>query len=179
MSSPMRRAIALAVLAVTASIAGVPAHAAPETPDVCAGKGQGAEQVAMAWQEALMRNDADAIAVLYAQDARLVSSDPTAPLHAGRKAIRDYYADLVERHPRAAHLDRVTLTGCERVIETGTVTFRVTGRRKGTRMLVGGKFSATYALREGAWQIVSHALETQPLAYERVLPGWSETFGRH
>jgi len=46
---------------------------------------------------------------------------------------------------------------------------------KGTRMLIGGRFSATYAMRDGPWRIVSHSLETLPLAYAQALPAHSDT----
>ena len=50
-----------------------------------------------------MRNDADIIAALYAEDAVLMPSyRADAPL-LGRKAIRDYFAGLFARHPRAAN----------------------------------------------------------------------------
>ena len=65
--------------------------------------------------------------------------------------------------------------GATLVTDAGTVTFRVTGNRKGTRMLIGGQFSATYAMRDGAWRIVSHSLETLPLAYAQTLPAHSDT----
>ena len=171
------RDLAVCLLAVTATAGSDPARAAPEAPPLCANTTiAGADEIARAWQAALMRNDADVIAALYAEDAVLMPSDRAdAPL-SGRKAIRDYYAGLAARHPRSANVVRSVRTGCDRVTETGLATFRVIGRRKGTRMLIGGHFSATYAMRDGAWWIFSHTLETLPLGYARALPGHSETF---
>ena len=42
-------------------------------------------------------------------------------------------------------------------------------------MLIGGRFSATYAMRDGAWRIMSHSLETLPLAYAQTMPAHSDT----
>ncbi len=171
-----RDGIAVCLLGMAALAGGAAANPAAGPSPACAASAAApaAEHLARAWTTALESNDAAAIAALYAEDAVLIPSDAQKPL-SGRQAIRDYYVALVARHPRAARVDREVRTGCELVTDAGTVTFRVTGNRKGTRMLIGGRFSATYAMRDGAWRIVSHSLETLPLAYAQTLPAHSDT----
>src|SRR6478672_5631427 len=171
-----RDGIAACLLGMAALAGGAAANPAAEPSPACAASAAApaAEHLARAWTAALESNDAAAIAALYAEDAVVIPSDTPGPL-SGWQAIRDFYVALVARHPRAARMDRVVQTGCEIVIDAGTVTFRVTGKRKGTRMLIGGRFSATYAMRDGAWRIVSHSLETLPLAYAQALPAHTDT----
>jgi hypothetical protein len=42
------------------------------------------------------------------------------------------------------------------------IVYRVTGKRKGTRMLLGGHYMTQYRFEDGAWRISRHLLGARP-----------------
>ena len=119
------------------------------------------------WTAALASGDADRVAGLYAEDATLIAGEGRAAI-VGRATIRDYYAQLLTRHPEGVIRSRDAAVaakgGCDTAADSGTYHLRVTGRRMGTRMLLGGRFAVSYERREGAWQIARHVLSQMPRA---------------
>jgi uncharacterized protein (TIGR02246 family) len=107
------------------------------------------------WNLALASGNADAVARLYAEDAVLRVA-PGAPPLVGRAAIRAYFADLLARHPQGSQTMRSIAVSCNAASDTGTYVYRLTGRRKGTRMLIIGRYSTFYEYRGGDWLIVRH-----------------------
>ncbi len=49
---------------------------------------------------------------------------------------------------------RSIMLGCNTASEMGTYTYRLTGRRKGTREAIIGRYSTFYEFRHGQWLIV-------------------------
>ena len=130
------------------------------------------------WSAALAVGAPDEIAALYAEDAVLV------PVlwqrrYVGREEITGYFAQLAAKHPQATVTQRSIVIGCDSATDTGAYVFRVTGERKGTRMLVGGRYRADYERRGGRWLIVHHHISgmyrplssTDELRADRALGG--------
>jgi uncharacterized protein (TIGR02246 family) len=109
------------------------------------------------WNAALAIGDPAGVAKLYADDA-VLQADPSLRSRVGREAIAAYYAEFLQRHPRGAVTERVISIDCGTAADTGMFVYRVTGRRKGTRMLIGGSYALEYAYRDGDWLIVRHKL---------------------
>jgi uncharacterized protein (TIGR02246 family) len=107
------------------------------------------------WNAALATGEPAKVAALYAENAVLMPA-LSERVYVGRAQIRDYYAEFLGLHPQAAVQMRATLLGCNTASDAGAFVYRVTGRRKGTRMLIGGRFSAAYEFRDGDWRIVHH-----------------------
>jgi hypothetical protein len=101
------------------------------------------------------------MASFYAEDASLVATKDGAPLK-GRQAIRIYYGDLLPRHPDPRIVSRNITTGCNSASVSGVVFYRITGKRKGTRMLLGGRYKVDFAFRNNTWLIVSQSLAADP-----------------
>jgi uncharacterized protein (TIGR02246 family) len=107
------------------------------------------------WNAALAAGDADAVARLYTEDARLHITASTAPI-VGRAAIRAYFAGFLTRHPQGTLRMRSITVGCNSAFDAGTYVYRITGRRKGTRMLIVGRYTTHYEYRDGHWLIAHH-----------------------
>ena len=72
--------------------------------------------------------------------------------------------ELLQRHPQASVMSRTLETGCNVATESGVIVYRVTGKRKGTRMLLGGRYVTQYRFEDGAWRIGRHILDVRPIA---------------
>ena len=107
------------------------------------------------WNAALASGNPDAVARLYAENAVLRVS-PQSPPIIGRAAIRDYFARFLARHPQGTLTMRSISVSCNAASDTGTYTYRLTGKRKGTRMVLTGRYSTFYEHRNGDWLIVRH-----------------------
>jgi uncharacterized protein (TIGR02246 family) len=107
------------------------------------------------WEAALATGNADEVAKLYAENAVLLPAVSQRPL-VGRHRIRAHFAQFLLKHPRASVLRRAISVTCATAVDVGTYVYRVTGRRKGTRMLIGGVYALRYAFDGGDWRIVSH-----------------------
>jgi uncharacterized protein (TIGR02246 family) len=107
------------------------------------------------WNAALATGDPDAVAALYADNAVLLPALSDRPI-VGRDHIRAHFAQFLALHPQAAVTTRVVDTDCATAVDSGAFVFRVTGRRKGTRMLISGRYAIRYEFRDGDWHIISH-----------------------
>lgn len=107
------------------------------------------------WNAALASGDPDAVAKLYADNAVLLPALSDRPL-VGREQIRGHLAQFLARHPQASVTKRTISIDCTTAVDAGTYVYRVTGRRKGTRMLIGGRYAIRHEFRNGDWRIVSH-----------------------
>jgi uncharacterized protein (TIGR02246 family) len=113
------------------------------------------------WNHALATGNPDAVARFYAEDAVLQVSPSVAPL-VGRAAIRAYIAGILPRHPQGTLSSRSISVRCNAASDTGTYVYRLTGKRKGTRMLLAGRYSTFYEYRDGDWLIVRHHHQPSP-----------------
>jgi uncharacterized protein (TIGR02246 family) len=155
--APGYRGAGRAGLALAMALAALPAAAQMGAP--CASAS--AEQIAHLndrWNATLAAGRPGDVEALYADDAVLVTAADAAP-RIGRASIRAHLAEFRTRHPHLAIAMRSVTVGCNVAAVDGTSTFRVTGRRKGTRMFVGGRTSTRYEHRDGAWLIVRQELE--------------------
>ncbi|MFA5955299.1 SgcJ/EcaC family oxidoreductase [Hyphomicrobium sp.] len=109
------------------------------------------------WNAAVASGSAGRLADFYAEDATLITAKGAQPL-VGKKAIRNYYTGLLARHPQPAVVSMSVTPGCNTAVVNGFILYRVTGQRKGTRDLLGGRFVAEFALQNGAWRIARHTL---------------------
>jgi uncharacterized protein (TIGR02246 family) len=116
------------------------------------------------WQAAIAAGNADAIAAHYAHDAVLMPAMSQDVL-TGQAAIRAYFAEFAGRHPVPVATSSTIMTGCGMASDVGTMNYRVTGQRKGTRMLVGGRSSTVFVARDGRWLIAQQSLALLPQAY--------------
>lgn len=145
-----------------AALVSQPAHAAsapqcaPLTPTEAAG-------LFDRWNTALTESNVMELAGLYSDHAELVTEGEGEP-HRGRQAILAYYEGLLQRHPQASVMSRTLETGCNVATESGVIVYRVTGKRKGTRMLLGGRYVTQYRFEDGAWRIGRHILDVRPIA---------------
>ncbi|MBS0251669.1 MAG: SgcJ/EcaC family oxidoreductase [Proteobacteria bacterium] len=109
------------------------------------------------WNSAVAAGSADELANFYADDATLIPAKASEPL-VGKDAIRNFYAGLLARHPQPVVVKMSVTPGCNSAVASGFILYRVTGVRKGTRDLLGGQFTAEFALQNGNWRIVKHTL---------------------
>lgn len=116
------------------------------------------------WNTALTESNRMQLAGLYTDHAELVANGEGDVPHRGRGAILAYYESLLLRHPQASVTARTFETGCNVATETGEIVYRVTGKRKGTRMLLGGRYMTRYRFEDGAWRIERHVLGARPIA---------------
>lgn len=140
----------LALLVLTAF--GSPAWA--QSPVGCAPVSK--EQIAAlteTWNAAVASGDPEAVAKLYADDAVVLPMLSMEP-RTGRPAIKAYFDQYVKRHPQGGVNMRAIMLGCNTASDIGTYVYRLTGRRKGTREAIGGRYSTTYEFRSGQWLIV-------------------------
>jgi uncharacterized protein (TIGR02246 family) len=107
------------------------------------------------WNAALATGNADAVARLYADDAVLLSALSDRVV-VGRDQIRTHFSQFLALHPQASVTTRAIDTDCATAVDSGTYVYRVTGRRKGTRMLISGRYAIRYEFRKGDWHIISH-----------------------
>jgi uncharacterized protein (TIGR02246 family) len=150
---------------VTLSCLALPLPATAEPTSACAT----ASQAVIARQfdrrnHALATGNPDAVARFYAEDAVLQVSPSVAPL-VGRAAIRAHIAGILPRHPQGTLSRRSITVGCNAASDTGTYVYRLTGKRKGTRMLLAGRYSTFYEYRNGDWLIVRHHHQPFPSPY--------------
>ncbi|MET0430875.1 MAG: DUF4440 domain-containing protein [Hyphomicrobium sp.] len=109
------------------------------------------------WRAAFTGGDPEQLSGLYADDAILIATKDGKP-YKGRDAIRSYFKGLLVRRatmsirPSSLHAD------CGTASIAGPVVYRITGERKGTRLLLGGRYQADFAVIGGEWKIVRHSL---------------------
>jgi uncharacterized protein (TIGR02246 family) len=156
------RLFALAVLAASGS----PAWA--QSPAACAPVSK--EQIAALtdqWNAAVASGDPDAVARLYADDAVVLPMLSMEP-RMGRPAIKAYFDQYVKRHPQGGVNMRAIMLGCNTASDIGTYVYRLTGRRKGTREAIGGRYSTSYELRSGQWLIVQQQTTAMNVGEKRL-----------
>lgn len=107
------------------------------------------------WNHAVATGNPDAVVELYAENAVLRVAGQPAPI-IGRPAIRAYFTEFLARRPQGALSMRSISVSCNAASDTGAYVYRLTGRRKGTRMLITGRYSTFYEYRDGDWLIVRH-----------------------
>jgi uncharacterized protein (TIGR02246 family) len=113
------------------------------------------------WKAGLASGNADKMASFYTDDAVIVPTKNATPIK-GRDAIRAYYADLLARHPQPRFISTKISTGCGTATVRGAVIYRITGKRKGTRMLLGGHYKVNFVFHKKVWQITDQALAADP-----------------
>ncbi len=113
------------------------------------------------WQRHAGHADVDRLASLYGDDAVLTTAMPGEAFR-GRDAIGNHLRGLLARHPMGSVVESMVIVGCDRALSSGRILLRVTGARKGTRMLLAGRFELKLAARDGRWQIIRHDLVLDP-----------------
>jgi uncharacterized protein (TIGR02246 family) len=122
------------------------------------------------WNAALASSNVSQLVDLYGDEAVLVAQPGDKP-YSGKLAISDYYKDLLHRHPQASVISRTIDYGCNYATDSGIVVYRITGTRKGTRMLLGGRYITQYRLENGSWRIVRHHLGAVPRSAGEMVVG--------
>ena len=148
------------VVALIVALAGVSTQARAETPPSCtpANQAQIAE-LSGRWNTALAACNTDALVGLYTEDAVLLPLLSDQP-HTGRAEIRTYFEAFTRRHPQGQINMRSIMVGCNAASVIGTYVYRLTGRRKGTRVAIAGRYSTHYTYRDGLWLIALHDTST-------------------
>ncbi|MBS0250866.1 MAG: nuclear transport factor 2 family protein [Proteobacteria bacterium] len=157
---PSLRAIGLLIIAS----AGGAANAADGQTDVppCAKLSEvQMVQLLNGWRAAFVSGSAEQLSSLYADDATLVATKD-GKVYKGRDAIRTYYKDFFSHHPRLSIRPASLVAGCASATISGPVVYRVTGERKGTRTLLGGRYEAEFKQVGGKWEIIRHSLAADP-----------------
>ena len=144
------------VVALIVALVGVSTQARAETLPPCApaNRAQIAE-LSGRWNAALAAGNTDTLASLYAEDAVLLPMLPDQP-HIGRAEIRTHFEAFKRRHPQGQINMRSIMAGCNAASDIGTYVYRLTGRRKGTRVAIVGRYSTQYTYRDGQWLIARH-----------------------
>ncbi len=118
-------------------------------------------QLLNGWRAAFTSGSAEQLSALYADNATLVvTKDGKA--YKGRDAIRSYYKDFLARHPRLSIRPASLATGCGTATVGGPVVYRITGERKGTRELLGGRYETEFQQVGDRWVIIRHLLAADP-----------------
>lgn len=134
----------------------LPQRAAADTASQCPGPSLSTiAQLFDRWNASLATGKPEEVVKLYADDAVLLPAQSDQP-RVGRDEISTYFARFLERHPQGSVIRRTISVDCATAVDAGAYVLRVTGRRKGTRMLIGGLYTLQYAYRDGDWLIVSH-----------------------
>jgi len=143
-----------AFAAATASVATGPARA-----DAICVKLSDVEivQLLNRWRTEFASGDPDRVSALYADEASLIATKDGPP-YQGKEAIRSYFKDLLVKRPTVSIRPSSLTSDCGTAAVSGPVVYRITGERKGTRAVLGGTYTAEYALRDGKWWIVRHSL---------------------
>lgn len=133
------------------------AHYAHADPQCITPKPQEVSRVFHQWRNAVASRNPDELVNFYTDDATLSVGKAGEPIK-GKAAIRAYYVGLLARHPQPVVVSSEVAPGCNSAVVTGFILYRVTGARKGTRDLLGGRFTTEFALVDGAWRIAKHTL---------------------
>jgi uncharacterized protein (TIGR02246 family) len=123
------------------------------------------------WNKALASGNPQQVLDLYSDSAVLAAR--TDELYRGKPVIQSFYEGWLRLHPQASVISRNVQAGCNAATDSGIVVYRITGMRKGTRMLQGGHYITQYQLEKGAWRIVQQDLAANP----RSLSGVGLTVG--
>lgn len=135
---------------------GLPMRSTADTVKRCpATSTQEVAQLFERWNASLATREPEEVVKLYADKAVLLPA-LSGGLLVGRDQIRMHFAQFLLRHPQTSVLQRTISIDCATAIDAGTYVYRVTGRRKGTRMLIGGRYALRYEFDNGDWRIVSH-----------------------
>ena len=113
------------------------------------------------WRGEFTSGDPERLSALYADDAMLLATSGGQP-YKGKAAIRSYYKDLLAKRPVLSIKPSSLTPGCGTATISGPVVYRVAGERKGTRTLLGGRYSVDFGLLNGSWRIVRHSLAADP-----------------
>jgi len=150
------------MVAAAALLFATQARAADRTAAVCAKPTTlQVMQLMNLWKAGLASGDADKMASFYAEDATIVTTKDASPVK-GRDAIRDYFADLLPRHPQPRFISSNIKTNCGGATVQGVVIYRITGTRKGTRQLLGGRYAVDFAFDSKVWHITKQSLAADP-----------------
>lgn len=109
------------------------------------------------WKTEFASGDPDRVSALYADEASLIATKDGQP-YQGKEAIRSYFKGLLAKRPMVSIRPSSLTSDCGTAVVTGPVFYRITGERKGTRAVLGGTYTAEYALKDGKWWIVRHSL---------------------
>ncbi|MBS0239595.1 MAG: nuclear transport factor 2 family protein [Proteobacteria bacterium] len=109
------------------------------------------------WRTEFASGDPDRVSALYADEASLIATKDGPP-YQGKEAIRSYFKDLLVKRPTVSIRPSSLTADCGTAVVSGPVVYRLTGERKGTRAVLGGTYTAEYALKDGKWWIVRHSL---------------------
>ncbi len=161
-----RIASGVAALCIAVGLAGnvradPPACSIPREADIVA--------LSQSWSGLLAAGRLDELAGLYAEDALLLAEGRSEPVR-GRAAIRAYLGQLATRHAEVRVDMRSIMTRCGMASEMTASRFQVTGKRKGTRMFIGGRTSTVYAEQGGGWRIVQQSLPTMSVPNRAIGP---------
>lgn len=157
-SADFRQAVLLVAALLQVALAG---HARAEPACAVTSKEQ-ITALSESWSRALAAGDVDAVARHYTDDAVLLPMLSEVP-HVGRADIRSYFQTYLKRHPQGAINMRSIMVGCNVASDIGTYTYRLTGRRKGTREAIVGRYSTLYEFRDGQWLIAQqHSSSMSP-----------------
>jgi hypothetical protein len=113
------------------------------------------------WRMEFTAGSTDRLSALYADDAILIPTKDSKP-YKGKEAIRGYYKDLLARHPTVSIKPSSLTSGCGTAAVSGPVFYRLAGERKGTRTLLGGRYTTEFGLLDGSWRIMRHSLAADP-----------------
>jgi uncharacterized protein (TIGR02246 family) len=127
-------------------------------------------QLLNSWRAAFISGSAEQLSALYSDDAILIAiKDGKA--YKGRDAILAYYKEFLARKPRLSLRPAVLEAGCRTATVSGPVVYRITGQRKGTRELLGGRYQTEFRKVGDKWQIVRHSLAADPRAIGEAFDG--------
>jgi uncharacterized protein (TIGR02246 family) len=118
-------------------------------------------QLVNRWRTEFTSGSPEKLSALYADDATLIATKDGKP-YKGKEAIGSYYKDLLAKHPLISIKPSSLKADCGAATVSGPVVYRITGERKGTRMLLGGRYTTEFGLRDGRWWIVRHSLAADP-----------------
>lgn len=152
--------VALALIATGATAAIAPtAAAAPAVPRQ--GRGaiaschritwDGVAALFDRWNASLGSGDVQQVVANYAPDAVLMPAFSNAP-RAGRDAIREYFAALMQLNPRSRVVQRTIKIRCNVGLDAGVLALRLKNATGGDAMLTT-RFSFVYEYRDGRWLI--------------------------
>ena len=157
-TSTCRRATAI-VAAVAILVGFALAPAAAQQAACAPNAGAAAGEIVAAWQARIAKPDPKALLGLYAPDGLLVDHMMDNDEYKGHARIAHFYETFLERHPIVRAAMSETTAGCNQATASGTVLLHISGKRKGTRNLLTGRFEIVADFKEGRWQLSRHALE--------------------
>lgn len=118
-----------------------------------------AEELFIAWNNALQTGDAKKVAAMYAEDAILLPTVSNLPRTTPAE-IEDYFKHFLQKKPYGIIKQRIVKQGCNKLTDAGIYDFEVVS--DGKKEVVPARYTFIYEYRNDQWKILHHHSSMMP-----------------